>query len=95
MLIRRITLTATNLIDETEATKKQTFRQIDLFGNPEQEIIQDKHAQVKRQQDRKIQETILDLQKRFNNRNVILKASDLEKGSTTIERNNQIGGHHA
>lgn len=95
MLIRRITLTATNLVDETEATKKQTFKQIDLFGNPEQEIIQDKHAQVKRQQDRKIQETILDLQKRFNNRNVILKASDLEKGSTTIERNNQIGGHHA
>jgi len=95
MLIRRITLTATNLVDETEATKKQTFKQIDLFGNPEQEIIQDKHAQVKRQQDRKIQETILDLQKRFKNRNVILKASDLEKGSTTIERNNQIGGHHA
>jgi len=95
MLIRRITLTATNLVDESEATKKEKFKQIDLFSNPEQEIIQDKHAQAKRQQDRKIQETILDLQKRFNNRNVILKASDLEKGSTTIERNNQIGGHHA
>ncbi|WP_338232635.1 DinB/UmuC family translesion DNA polymerase [Companilactobacillus muriivasis] len=95
MLIRRITLTATNLVNEDEATQKQTFKQIDLFSNPEQEIIKDKHAQVKRQQDRKIQETILNLQKRFNNRNVILKASDLEKGSTTIERNNQIGGHHA
>lgn len=95
MLIRRVTVTANNLIDETTALQKQKFKQIDLFGNPEQEILQDKHAQVKRQQDRKIQETILSLQKKFNNRNIILKASDLEEGSTTIERNNQIGGHHA
>ncbi|MFC6177373.1 LytTR family transcriptional regulator [Companilactobacillus huachuanensis] len=95
MLIRRVTVTANNLVDETTALQKQRFKQIDLFGNPEQEIVQDKHAQIKRQQDRKIQETILELQKRFNNRNIILKASDLEAGSTTIERNNQIGGHHA
>jgi Nucleotidyltransferase/DNA polymerase involved in DNA repair len=95
MLLRRITLTATNLTDEIESQQKVKFKQIDLFGNAEQEIVADQHAQEKRQRDRKIQETILDLQKRFNNRNVILKASDLEEGSTTIERNNQIGGHHA
>ena len=95
MLIRRVTLIANNLVDETEAQQKQTFKQIDLFGNPEQEIVKDHEAQIKRQQDRKIQETILDLQKKFKNRNVILKASDLVEGSTTIERNNQIGGHHA
>lgn len=95
MLLRRITLTANNLVDETESQQKVTFKQIDLFSNPETEIIEDKTAQAKRQRDRKIQETILQLQKKFQNRNVILKASDLEEGSTTIERNNQIGGHHA
>lgn len=95
MLIRRVTVTANNLVDETTALQKQKFKQIDLFSNTEQDIIRDKHAQIKRQQDRKIQETILSLQKKFNNRNIILKASDLEAGSTTIERNNQIGGHHA
>lgn len=95
MLIRRITLTATNLVDETIAKQKVKFKQIDLFGNPEQDIVLDQSAQVKRQKDRKIQETILELQKKFDNKNVILKASDLEQGSTTIERNNQIGGHHA
>ncbi|WP_334328668.1 Y-family DNA polymerase [Companilactobacillus sp. HBUAS59699] len=95
MLIRRVTLTAANLINETAALKDQKFKQINLFGNPEQEIIQEKQNQSKREQDRIIQETILKLQKRFNNRNIIIKASDLEEGSTTIERNNQIGGHHA
>ena len=58
-------------------------------------MVQDQQALDKRQQDRKIQETILDLQKKFGDRNIILKASDLEEGSTTRERNNQIGGHHA
>jgi len=95
MLIRRITLTATNLVDETDAKKARQFKQTSLFGNAEAEIVEDKIAQDKRQSDRKIQEMILDLQKKFDNKNVILKASDLEKGSTTIERNNQIGGHHA
>lgn len=95
MLIRRITLTVNNLISESKAKQKEQFKQIDLFGNAEEEIIDDQRAQTKRLQDRKIQETILDLQKRFNNRNIILKASDLVEGSTTIQRNNQIGGHHA
>ncbi|MQS89881.1 LytTR family transcriptional regulator [Companilactobacillus mishanensis] len=95
MLIRRVTVTANHLIDEVEAEQKTNFKQISLFSDPEKEIVQDKKTKIKRKQDRKIQETILDLQKRFGNRNVILKASDLEEGSTTRERNNQIGGHHA
>jgi len=94
-LIRRITLTATNLVDETTAKQTAQFKQIDLFSNPDAEINQDKTDLAKRKQDRKIQEIILDLQRKFDNKNIILKASDLEEGSTTIERNNQIGGHHA
>ena len=95
MLLRRITLTATNLVDENEALKQTKFKQIDLFSNAEEDIVEDQNAQNKRRQDRKIQETILNLQKKFGNKNVILKASDLQEGSTTIERNNQIGGHRA
>ncbi|WP_300558100.1 LytTR family transcriptional regulator [Companilactobacillus sp.] len=95
LLIRRVTLTANNLVDEVESQQEMKFKQTNLFANTEAEIEHDQDAQKKRQQDRKIQETILELQKKFDNKNVILKASDLEKGSTTIERNNQIGGHHA
>lgn len=95
LLIRRVTLTANNLTDEKLAQQQITFKQTDLFSNTSKEIIQDRHSQIKRNRDRKIQETILDLQKKFGSRNIILKASDLVEGSTTIERNNQIGGHHA
>lgn len=95
MLIRRVTLIANNLVDEKIATQKVNFKQVDLFSNAEAEVAADKSKQEKRNVDRKIQETILDLQKKFGNKNVILKASDLEEGSTKIERNNQIGGHHA
>ncbi|AKP67933.1 LytTR family transcriptional regulator [Companilactobacillus ginsenosidimutans] len=95
MLIRRVTVTANHLVDENKVKHAPKFTQTNLFGNPEEEIVKDKVAEEKRARDHKIQETILDLQKRFGNRNVILKASDLEEGSTTKERNNQIGGHHA
>lgn len=95
LLIRRVTVTANHLMDEAKAIQTEKYKQTSLFDNPEIEIKQEKKASLKRQQDRKIQETILELQKKFDNKNVILKASDLEKGSTTIERNNQIGGHHA
>lgn len=95
MLIRRVTLTANNLTDEQLAQRRQIFKQTDLFSNTQNEIIQDRHSQIERNRDRKIQETILELQKKFGSRNIVLKASDLVEGSTTIERNNQIGGHHA
>ncbi len=95
MLIRRVTLTANHLVDEKTVSETQQFKQTSLFDDPDQEVVQDQQALDKRQQDRKIQETILDLQKKFGDRNIILKASDLEEGSTTRERNNQIGGHHA
>lgn len=78
-----------------DSQKQIAFKQTDLFSDTHQEIIQEHNSQTKRKRDRKIQETILELQKKFGSRNVVLKASDLVKGSTTIERNNQIGGHHA
>ncbi|WP_125711285.1 Y-family DNA polymerase [Companilactobacillus zhongbaensis] len=95
LLIRRITVTANHLVDEKAATQADKYKQISLFDDTKTEIKQEKVDNSKRQKDRKIQETILELQKHFDNKNVILKASDLEDGSTTIERNNQIGGHHA
>jgi len=95
MLLRRITLTANNLVDESDFSKMHQFKQTSLFSDATEDIAEDKQAQNKRQSDRKVQEMILNLQKRFDDKNIILKASDLEKGSTTIERNNQIGGHHA
>lgn len=95
LLIRRITLTANNLVDEQVAQNTAQFKQTDLFENTEQEIIHEKNADAKRRRDHKLQETILKLQKISNNKNIVLRLSDIEKGSTTRERNNSIGGHRA
>lgn len=60
----------------------EAYEQFDLFTDP-----------AARAKERKLQEAMLSIQKRFG-KNAILKGTSLEEGATTIERNNQIGGHH-
>ena len=46
------------------------------------------------EKEKKLQEAILKIQDRYG-KNSILKAANLQEGSTVRERNEQIGGHHA
>ena len=41
-----------------------------------------------------MQEAVLSIQSRYG-KNAILKGTNFEEGATTIERNQQIGGHRA
>lgn len=59
----------------------EDYRQYDLLSNPEEE-----------ERERKLQQTMLDIKKRFG-KNAIIKGMNLQKGATTIKRNKQIGGH--
>ena len=43
---------------------------------------------------KKIQETMIDIKKRFG-KNAVLKGTNLSEGATGKDRNNQIGGHKA
>ena len=54
---------------------------------------------VKREQDgldreKRRQQAILDIRKKYG-KNAILKGMNFREGATTIDRNNQIGGHKA
>lgn len=62
---------------------EEGYEQFDLFTDP-----------VEQAKERKIQEAMLSIKKKFG-KNAILKGINLEKGATTMERNNQIGGHKA
>ena len=95
LLIRRITLISTHMIDKDEAARMTHFKQTNLFEDPQKEIKQEQVAADKRQREQKLQATILQLQKKLGDKNVILRLGDLKKGSTTKERNDQIGGHKA
>ena len=47
-----------------------------------------------REKERKIQQASIALKQKFG-KNAILKGINLQEGATTIERNNQVGGHKA
>jgi DNA polymerase V len=63
-------------------------------------LVQEEQERHKEEQDatyareRKIQETMLGIKKRFG-KNAILKGFNLEDGATARERNRTIGGHQA
>ncbi len=59
----------------------EAYRQYDLFTDPDE--IEREHQ---------LQKAMLDIKGKFG-KNAILKGMNLEKAGTTIERNQQIGGH--
>ena len=77
---RQALLRRVNLSNHLE---DETFRQLDLF--------EDSEAQEK---ERRMQETLLSLRKRFG-KNIVLKGMNYREGATMIERNAQIGEHKA
>ena len=88
LLIRRVNLTACNIIKEVDFVSEP--QQLYLFTDQEEEEKRSK----KITKERSIQEATLRIKKTYG-KNAILKGINLEEGATTIERNNQIGGHKA
>ena len=64
--------------------------QLDLFSD--QNAAQSEQEALERE--RRIQETLLTIKKKFG-KNAVLKGLDLEEGATARMRNDQIGGHKA
>ena len=93
LLARRLTLCANHLLDES-SVPEDLPEQIDLFTDYSAKEKQKKEADTAYARERKLQETMLGIKKRFG-KNAILKGLNLEDGATARERNNQIGGHKA
>ncbi|MBD5631883.1 MAG: DNA methylase [Clostridia bacterium] len=89
LLIRRVYVVANHVISENDRQEKP--EQLNLFTNFEalEETAQENAALDK---ERKIQDTVLSVHKKYG-KNALIKGMNLEVGATTIERNNQIGGH--
>lgn len=94
LLIRRVTVTANHLVDESQARKTQQFTQLDLFTDYAALEREKKEEEERLSKERKLQEAMLSVKKKFG-KNAILKGMNLQEGATTIERNRQIGGHKA
>ena len=80
LTIRRLSVTAQNVIHETDAQP----RQLDLFGE---------NAPADGRERRR-QEAVLAIRDKYG-KNSILRGMNFEEGSTARERNKQVGGHKA
>lgn len=94
LLIRRVTIAAARLIDETAAREEERYEQLDLFTDYDK-LEQEKAAEAaKLEKERKLQEAMLSVKKKYG-KNAILKGTNLQEGATGMERNRQVGGHKA
>ena len=93
--IRRLTITANRLVcEDTAQQESEAPVQFNLFDNVEvqEQRLREEEAKLKRE--RKIQEAMLDIKKKFG-KNAILNGGSYLEGATAKERNKQIGGHKA
>ena len=94
LLVRRVTLYANHVIREQDIVSHQEFEQLTLFTDYE---AKERALEVQNQaleREKKMQQAVLSIKKRYG-KNAILKGMNLQEGATTVDRNNQIGGHRA
>lgn len=94
LLVRRVTVTANHLVEESAAADTQDFEQLDLFTDYEAAAKEREEESAFLAKERKLQEAMLAVKKKYG-KNAMLKGMNLQEGATTRERNHQIGGHKA
>ena len=95
LLIRRMNITANNIVEEKAAQQKnKSYQQLDLFTDYAAEEEQEKQEALRLDRERKLQEATITIKKKFG-KNAILKGMSLQEGATAKNRNEQIGGHKA
>lgn len=95
LLVRRMNLTAEQVIDENsrEAVSEKPL-ELDLFSDYDAVVAEREKEKAALDKERKVQEAVLRIRKTYGN-NALLKGLDFDDGATAMERNVQIGGHKA
>ena len=88
LLVRRINITAEDVVNEDDYKNNKKFEQIDLFVD----YNEIERQQNKEKSEKELQKAVLDIKTKYG-KNAVLKGMNLIEGGTTIERNGQIGGH--
>lgn len=91
LLVRRMYVVASHVLDSASVPKEQ-YEQLDIFTDfdtAEKRRAEEEAALAKEQS---MQQTVLTIHKKYG-KNALIKGMNLEEGATTVERNNQIGGH--
>lgn len=94
LLARRVYVVANHVVNEASIQAADATEQLDLFTDYGAARTKQAQEDAALAREKKRQQAILAIKKKYG-RNAILKGSDFEEGATTIDRNNQIGGHKA
>lgn len=94
LLVRRVNIVANHIISEYDVLEEDRYEQLDLFTDYDEIKEKEKEKKIYLKKERTLQKTIIDLKKRYG-KNAVIKGNNLQDGATTIDRNNQIGGHKA
>ncbi len=89
LLVRRLTIAACKLQDESEFSKSFSGEQLDLFTDYDR-----KSDSGELSREKKMQDAVVNIKHKFG-KNAIFKGMNLQEGATAIDRNGQIGGHKA
>lgn len=95
LLVRRLSIATNHVISEEQMKKKASKAvELDMFTDYEAVRREKRMEEAELARERKMQETIINIKKRFG-KNMLLRGLNFEEGSTARERNKQIGGHKA
>ena len=91
--VRRMYVVAANVL-RFQDVKESAAEQLNLFTDYEQEARQRAAEQTALERERKKQQAMLDIKKKYG-KNAILPGTSYQQGATGRDRNRQIGGHRA
>lgn len=103
LLVRRINISANHIVKKDSIGAEKMAEQLSLFDSVGGDglfkvsgdaAISRESIEDEQERERKVQETVLRVKKKFG-KNALVKGMSLEEGATAMERNRQIGGHKA
>lgn len=92
LLVRRVTVVANNVVDESKAKTKKLCEQLDMFVDYEAKEKEEEKKEFENKKEKDLQHAVINIKNKYG-KNAIIKGMNLQEGGTTIERNKQIGGH--
>ena len=81
------------MVGENDIPVEERREQISLFDMAEDES-KSEAEEAELSKERALQQAMLEIKHKYG-KNAVVKAKNLNKGGTAIERNGQIGGHKA
>ena len=92
LLVRRVTVSANNILSEAAVEKRKKPEQLDLFTDIEEMEKKRKEEDAAYKKEKQLQKAILHIHKKYG-KNALLKGMNLLEGATMRDRNEQVGGH--